>query len=256
MNLNRVKVVLFRNKLPLILITILLPIISFFVVRVNVEVNSVYPFFKNLSGYDMSIVVLGDIMEKFLILPILLLCISSIIRKNNFSERIRFKNNSSLCSYYLLQVLLYSVLIAFVYILFTMVFSYILMPKKQLLWTSSDNSLYHFFGSEFKGKSVTTWISPIIIFFVFLVELTLRNLFFSLYFMILNTFFKKDISLIISIVSFIYIYTMDYAQYILGFSFYDFYSFRTFMEKISFIVLINLFLVFFYRRRFISKDYL
>lgn len=248
--------ILIRQKYYLTISTIILILINFLVVRINVYVNSIYPFFHKLSGYDLSFTILNDMMEKYLNIPILLLAIFGIIRKYNTSERVRFKSRKIICKYYLLQMILFCLIFSFLTVASTMIFSHIFMQEKRLLWTETNNFLYLILGDEYTGKTIMAWHNPFSVAAVFFISMFLRNISISIAFMLLNLFLKKEFSFLAVFSMVIGIYMSEnILSMIYSFSFSDFSSISVYSSKIITMISISVILIVLYENIFINKDY-
>lgn len=197
-NLCRLKLILNRQKIILLIMSLSLPLINFFVVNINIYINDVLPIFKSLNGFDMMYIIFNDVMEIYMDLPIILLAVGTIIKKSNYSERIRFRSRGDLSKHYLIESFIMNFIFGMITIVSLYFFSYLLMPSKIFHWDTESKLLEIIFGEVANSKAILPWQNEFTILSTFFVKILFRNLVISTFLLILMIYLKKSFSLAIS----------------------------------------------------------
>lgn len=246
-----------KLKKMTLLIAVLIPILNFLVVKINIYVNDVLPIFKRMNGVDMMYIVNNDMMEVYMNITIIILLVSTIIRKTNYSERIRFKNRGEISKYYLTQSIVINFIFTATTIISLFVFSYFLMPSKNFHWTTQSHVLEVIFGELAKSNSILPWQNNITVLMTFFVKTMFRNIVVSTFLLILMMYLKKGLSVVVCLGISLYILSSDNIfSKLCGIGFLDFASVNRIVGNISMMVGILMIIFGAYYFLFTRKDYI
>lgn len=253
----RLKSIINKQKKILLLLILLIPLLNFLVVNVNIYVNDILPVFKKLNGFDMMYIVFNDMMEIYMDITIIILLVSTVIRKSNYLERMRFKSRGELCRRYLAESFMINLFFSVITILSLFMFSYILMPSKTFHWTTQSRVLEVIFGEIAKYKTILPWQSGVTVLLTFFVKFLFRNLVISTFLLMLMIYLKKGISIAICFGGAIYILGGENLfSNLCNVNFLDFASTNRIVGNISMMVGILMIIFGAYYFLFTRKDYI
>src|SRR3712207_3570728 len=137
--------ILFKhNKMKEVCIYMLpvIVIVTFFCIKINYSMMVVYSFYKDISMYDMYMIIMTDPSVEFLInIPLILIIILNVSNNRSCELMVRFKSRKSFAMYKMKEVTLANVVNGLIFCVSLYIFAYIFTNKTDFTWYQIDSPI-------------------------------------------------------------------------------------------------------------------
>jgi membrane protein len=130
--------IIFKHNKMKDLVLYMLPaivIVTYFCMKINYSMMDVYGFYKDISMYDMYMIMMTDPSVEFLIsIPFLLLIILYASNNRSCELMVRFKSRKSFAKYKIREIILANMVNSLIFCISLYLFAYIFTNKTDFTW--------------------------------------------------------------------------------------------------------------------------
>lgn len=172
-------------------------IVTFFCMKINYSMMDVYSFYKDISMYDMYMIIMTDPSVEFLIsLPFVLAIIIYASNSKSCELMTRFKSRKNFAIYKMREIILANAVNSFIFCVSLYIFAYILTNKADFTWYQINSPISILYNAS-KKIDMNIFINSKSVIVLNLLFYFLRNATISMVVLIISRYLDRMYSFVV-----------------------------------------------------------